>query len=371
MLNISNNNRLPDNKAYALLPSVKLMNSRKQGKVFLKLIIILLIAGLIILFLPWTQFIRARGLVTALTPDQRPLTVQSVIDGRIERWFVKEGDYIEKGDTILFISEIKDTYFDPDLVARTQEQLEAKEFAVGSYMDKVRALDSQIDALNNQNQLKLEQARNKLKQAKLKVSSDSIKVVAEETNVGIAKDQLRRAENLYNDELISLVKLEERRNKFQLAQAKVISAENQLLDSQNEVLNAKVELSQINADFKNKIAKAESDKATAMSNMYDAEVEVTKLQTQYTNYSLRDQLYYITAPQNGFVSVAVQSGIGETIKAGGPVVTIVPANYKLAIEMFVDPIDLPLLQLGQEVQTQIDGWPAIVFSGWPNTSYGT
>jgi len=29
------------------------------------------------------------------------------------------------------------------------------------------------------------------------------------------------------------------------------------------------------------------------------------------------------------------------------------------------------LQVGQQVMIQFDGWPAVVFSGWPNTSYGT
>ena len=48
-----------------------------------------------------------------------------------------------------------------------------------------------------------------------------------------------------------------------------------------------------------------------------------------------------------------------------------PANYELAVEMYVKPIDLPLLEKGQQVRLQFDGWPAIVFSGWPNTSYGT
>lgn len=48
-----------------------------------------------------------------------------------------------------------------------------------------------------------------------------------------------------------------------------------------------------------------------------------------------------------------------------------PANYDLAVEMFVDPIDLPLVHIDEEVRVQFDGWPAIVFSGWPNISYGT
>ena len=35
------------------------------------------------------------------------------------------------------------------------------------------------------------------------------------------------------------------------------------------------------------------------------------------------------------------------------------------------PIDLPLIRKGQDVRIQFDGWPAIVFSGWPGSSIGT
>jgi adhesin transport system membrane fusion protein len=48
-----------------------------------------------------------------------------------------------------------------------------------------------------------------------------------------------------------------------------------------------------------------------------------------------------------------------------------PTNYDMAVETFVDPIDLPLIHKGEKVRIQFDGWPAIIFSGWPNVSYGT
>ena len=63
--------------------------------------------------------------------------------------------------------------------------------------------------------------------------------------------------------------------------------------------------------------------------------------------------------------------MGETFKEGEQLVSIMPANYDLAVEMFVRPIDLPLIHIGEKVRVQFDGWPAIVFSGWPNISYGT
>ena len=35
------------------------------------------------------------------------------------------------------------------------------------------------------------------------------------------------------------------------------------------------------------------------------------------------------------------------------------------------PLDLPLLASGQKVRFMFDGFPAIVFSGWPDASSGT
>jgi multidrug resistance efflux pump len=370
MLNISHN-KIEHRIDRKWLTSLHEVEAKTSGRVFLKIISVLLLLGLIIMFIPWTQNIRARGEVTTLRPDQRPQTIHSVIAGRIEKWFVREGDFVHKGDTILFISEVKDDYFDPQLLGRTQEQLTAKEMSVKSYMEKIRALDNQIDALVETSQLKLEQARNKLKQANLKVTSDSIDFKAAQINYQIAIEQYERLNKLYQDGLKSLTDVENRNLKMQEAQAKMISAENKLLTSQNEVINAKVELTSIQAQYRDDISKAESEKYTAMSNMYDAEAVVTKLQNQFMNYSVRTGMYYITAPQDGYVTETLQSGLGETIKEGAQIVSIMPAQYDLAVSLYVRPIDLPLVEKGQHIRIQFDGWPAIIFSGWPNTSYGT
>lgn len=370
MLNISNESI---EKAFkdSNFSSLKHINSVKSGKVLMRLLMVVFGIVLIFMFLPWTQNVRAEGEVTTLKPDQRPQTINSIIGGRIEKWFVQEGDFVAKGDTILFISEVKDDYFDPNLLERTADQVKAKEFAVKSYMEKIKALDNRVDALSQTGVLKLEQTKNELKQAELKIISDSIDYKASEINFKIAEDQFGRLQKLYDEGLKSLTDLENRKNKMQEAQAKMISSENKLLTTRNELINAQVELMSIQAQYRDDIAKAESDKYTAMSNMYDAEATVTRLQNQYSNYSFRSNLYYITAPQNGYITQAIQVGIGELIKEGEAIISIMPANYSLAVALYVKPIDLPLMEVGQEVRIQFDGWPAIVFSGWPNTSYGT
>ena len=59
------------------------------------------------------------------------------------------------------------------------------------------------------------------------------------------------------------------------------------------------------------------------------------------------------------------------VKEGEKLVEIVPQEVDFAIELFVKPVDLPLLNIGQKVRFLFDGFPAIVFSGWPQASYGT
>jgi len=370
MLNISpvSINRYIDRKRFSALRNVE---EKTSGRVLLRLIGIASVLACVCMFLPWTQNIRALGTVTTLKPAQRPQTIHSIIGGRIEEWFVQEGDFVRKGDTILHISEIKSDYLDPELLTRTENQLKAKENSVGAYKQKVEALDNQISALTQTRDLKRKQAQNKLRQSKLKVASDSISYEAAAINFDIAAEQYKRAQELYKEGLKSLTDTENRKLKWQKAQADWIAKENKLLTSRNDVLNAEVELRSIDAKYRDNVAKAQSNRSTAYSNMFDAEAGVTKLQNQYTNYSVRTSMYYILAPQDGYITKAIQSGLGETIKEGEKIVSIMPADYQLAVEMYVKPIDLPLLSKNQEVRIQFDGWPAIVFGGWPNTSYGT
>lgn len=336
-----------------------------------KVALILLGVVVIIMFLPWTQNVRSKGELIALSPDQRPQTIQSVIAGRIEKWYVQEGQFVHKGDTILRISEVKDEYFDPNLLKNTQLQLDAKEFSKLSYEEKVNALDKQIAALQEANKLKISQAKNKVLQNMLKVTSDSIDYQASKINFSVSNEQYLRMKSLYDEGLRSLTDLENRNLKLQEAQAKLISQENKLLTSKNELINSKIELNGIEAEYRDKIAKASSEKYSALSGRYDTDATINKLKNQYSNYKVRTSLYFILAPQDGYVTQAKQVGLGKTIKEGDDIISIMPAIYDLAVQMYIKPIDLPLFEKGQKVMIQFDGWPAIIFSGWPGISYGT
>ena len=370
MLNISHN-QLHKKVSLESYSAYNRAHKQKHYKFLNRFLLGLFIFGIILLFLPWTQTVTGKGYVTTLKPNQRPQTIQSPIPGRIEKWFVNEGDFVKKGDTILFISEIKNEYQDPLLVERTNDQRDAKSNAVESYKRKVIALENQTEALKNEKELKLQQAQNKIIQSGFKVESDSIDLVAARTNLEIAKTQYNRAMALKQEGLKSEVDVEEKRLKLQETEAKLMSQENKLSTSKSELINSKLDLNRIASEYAEKISKAQSEKFSAASAQFDGEAQVSKLANQSTNYDLRNNLLYITAPQDGYINKAIISGIGETFKEGEELLGIMPADYDLAIETFVDPIDLPLIHVGEKIRVQFDGWPAIVFSGWPDASLGT
>jgi len=353
------------------LDSVKLLATPGYTKLLSYWLMGIFVLFVLISFLPWTQNIDSSGLVTSFYPGERPQSIETIIAGRVERWYIREGQQVKKGDTILLLSEVKDKFFDPNLMKRTSEQISSKESALSSTKDKSRSLEKQIGAL--QNILKLNRSRyaNKIKQTLLKVQSDSIEVVASKNDYEIAKTRLKRDEDLKSKGLKSEVELESRRLKLQESVAKLMSAENKWEISKNEWVNAIIEKNSVESEYMDKIAKAESDLNSTLTYYFNSEAEISKMVNELSNIQIRNDLHAVLAPQDGYIIKTVQSGLGETVKEGDRVATIMPSNIHKAVELYVKAMDIPLITIGDKVRLQFDGWPSLVFSGWPDMSFGT
>lgn len=326
---------------------------------------------ILFLFLPWTQNIRANGSVTTLYQDQRPQQVNTIIGGRVMKWYIKEGDYVKAGDTLVQLSEVKTDYLDPNLLGRTQEQLAGKQMSVEYYKNKVDITGQQINAINTGLELKLNQMLNKLSQLNLKVQADSAEAIAANNDFNIASIQYKRQKEMYDSGLVSLTQLEQRNQMYQNAMAKKISAENKLANSKQDLTITRIEMSALQQENLEKVAKAQGDQYQSLTQIASGQADIAKLENQYASYTIRNGMYYVLATQSGQVVKAQKAGIGEFVKDGDMIAEIVPDKIKYAVEMYVRPLDLPLLAPGQKVRFMFDGFPAIVFSGWPSASSGT
>ena len=370
MLNLSPQ-RVLDNVRGMGLTALERVDMPTGQKMFRFLIIGFAMFGIAVMFMPWTQNFRAKGAVTALNPADRPQTIHASIPGRIESWYVFEGDTVVRGDTIARLSEIYTEYLDPQLADRTAVAREAKSNSATGYLQKADALARQIQSLREEQRLKREQNQNKLEQSRLYVSTLRAELEQQQTQVEIADYQFARADSLYQTGLKSLTNLEEKRLKQREARAKLTATRNKLEQAITDVEQARIDLAAVGPTYDNKIAKAESDRQSALTSYYGSVGEVAKLESEEANYRLRGDYHYIVAPQSAIIARILRPGIGETVKEGEAVVSMLPADFQAAVEIYVEPFNLPLVRNGAEVRFLFDGWPAVFFSGWPELSYGT
>ncbi|MGE0770218.1 MAG: HlyD family secretion protein [Cyclobacteriaceae bacterium] len=343
MLNLSSQ-RVNEKVQHDKLYSLRSLQGPDPGRTFAKFLASLCVVLVILLFLPWQQNIRGKGAVTAFNPSNRPQTIESVIAGRIKKWYVREGQLVNQGDTIITITEIKEKYFDPNLLIRLSEQIKAKENSLVAKGDKANSLKNQIIALK-------ESRKNKLAQTQAKVE-------AEQVRYQNAENQFQRNKKLYEAGNIPLTKYQEFEYKYQGAMA--------------EYQNMQTELTRLEAEYAEKISKATSDLNSTRAEIFETEAELAKLRNEFANMRIRNQQYQVLAPQTGYIVKAMKQGIGETIKEGDAVCTVLPqANGDMAVEMYVKAMDVPLISKERRVRIVFDGWPALQFSGWPSVSVGT
>ncbi|MBP7923554.1 MAG: HlyD family efflux transporter periplasmic adaptor subunit [Saprospiraceae bacterium] len=271
----------------------------------------------------------------------------------------------------MVLSEIKEEYLDPNLINRTQSQLDNKKTGIEFYQGKINTTQKQIENLMQAKKLKIEQLKNKLQQLKNKLEGETAELQANENETKLLKDQYDRQLKMFEQGLVSQTQLQQRNIQYQNAFSKKVVTENKLSQTQQEIINIRVEQNGIEQEYTEKINKAEGDNYQNKSQIANTQAEVAKLENQVSNYTIRNQMYVVLAPQNGQIVQANKAGLGEILKEGEPICSIVPERVNYAVEMYIRPMDLPLVNIGQKVRFMFDGFPAIIFSGWPQSSYGT
>ncbi len=351
--------------------SFKHFEDRSHSKYLPKIMIGIFLLFIASMFLPWTQNIRSTGQVSTLNPYDKPQNIQSLLGGKIDKWYVKEGQLVDVGDTIAILTEAKEEYLDPDLLANTKVQREAKLRSVDAYNSKYNFLVDQLDALQELQKTKIQQLQIKQQQIEIEINSMQQELIAAETYAENASNQLLRMEQMHERGIKSLTDLETKKLSNREAEAKLLSVKNKLTKLDNDKLDLIQEREFVLTDFQQKVAKVESEIQSTNSYRFSLEGESNKLQSKYNQIEQRQNAYIITSPINGRITKILKNGIGEFVKPQDDIATIVPTEYQRAVELYVQPVDMPLIREGKEVRLQFDGWPAIVFSGWPNNSFGT
>jgi multidrug efflux pump subunit AcrA (membrane-fusion protein) len=79
----------------------------------------------------------------------------------------------------------------------------------------------------------------------------------------------------------------------------------------------------------------------------------------------------VRAPEDGRIVRILSGNTATFVKAGDAIASFAPEHIERAVEVFVSGLDAPLARPGLAARVMFEGWPAVQFSGWPETAVGT
>ena len=335
----------------------------------LLILLVAIVVGLTVV--PWQQSISGAGRVAVFSPMDRPQAVGAPIAARIERWHVREGQAVSKGQLLLELSEIDPKYLDPGQLKRMETQREALSARRQATLTRIHSLKSQESYLTQSRTAAVPSARLKVSQAQNKIEAAEQAVTAARQSQTTADLNLRRMRELHQKGLRSTRDVELAEQNYVESQTKVEQAQAYLNVAQQDQNVAGFDQAKVAADTAATLSSTQAAIATAYETLATTDSDLAKLEVEIQNLRQRIGQRHIKAARDGIVVRIMSAGPGETVAEGDVLVTLAPNTTDQAVELLISDNDAPLVAVGRPVRLQFAGWPALQFSGWPAVAVGT
>jgi multidrug resistance efflux pump len=326
------------------------------------LILLLLLVVLALIVVPWQQNVPASGRVSALDPFDRTQTIAAPVSGRVRQAWVVEGSRVEPGDRLL---EIVDN--DPSILIQLERQRGSLDAQLEAAQERVRVYRTQVEALESARDLAVEAAQSLTQVAAASVRSARHGVDA----AGAAADQARlnfeRQSQLSSEGLASDLEFEVAERVYKQAEAELEQKRQALKAALNEQKARMADLGRVKTEAQARIESARAEQQSAQSEVASEQEQLSELDVRIA----RQNTQLVTAPRSGTVLRLLASPGAEMVKAGDPLVILIPDAGSQAVELWVDGNHVPLIREGRAVRLQFEGWPAVQFGGWPSVAVGT
>lgn len=347
----------------ARLSALQLVRGPNALKIFVRLLILLAVWILLLLILvPWQQNVPATGRVSALDPFDRIQTIAAPVGGRVRKAWVVEGSRVQEGDRLL---EIVDN--DPALLSRLEQQRAALEIQLETAGERVRVYETQVEALESARDLAVQAAQSLIEVSLAQVRSARYAVEAAEAAARQALSNYERQRQLEQEGLASGLDFEVAERVYREARAELEQRRQTLAASLNTEQARRSELGRIKTESQARIEAARAEGQSARSEVAVEQGQLAALGVRIAQQNTQ----LITAPRAGIVSRLYASPGAELVKAGDPLVALMPNAGQQAAELWVDGNHIPLIHEGRPVRLQFEGWPGVQFGGWPSVAIGT
>ncbi len=347
------------------LPALKLVQSSRTARRLANWLLVLLFVAIIaMVFVPWQQSAKGKGKVVAFVPQERQQTVTSPVKGialRLGEGLV-EGARVRRGD---FIVEIEPNA--ANLVEQLRGAIKDLEAKLATGQTKAEVYGQNIVDFEAAKAAAVAAADELVAAAKAKRDAKQRLIAAYEAKERQARLNYDRQQRLFDKGVQSEKEVEKRRKDLDVAVAELESVQLDVAEAEKEWKAKKSERLQKEREARTKVDYARAMQQDALGQVAAAQKEKRDVEIKLSEL---DRLK-IHAPRDGTLFRLNVFERGQMLKEGDELFTIVPDTTERAVELWVAGNDTPLIRSGDHVRLQFEGWPAVQFAGWPSVAVGT
>ncbi|EGR5448480.1 HlyD family efflux transporter periplasmic adaptor subunit [Vibrio cholerae] len=285
----------------------------------------------IIFFLANSEYSRKEKVKGYLIPKEGLITVYSDREGVLENIFVNESEHVVTGQPLIKIKN-------------SQSLTTGIEISHVLSKEIVKQLSMlQVELETNESIFKKERERLKRQIPQLKQSIISIKKVSE-TN--LKRLEIKKEQYLKNLKLLK---------SNYISKSQLISIQEEYFETMenNDKLEKEIAISEMNLINLESEIDTLPGRELAKKNLLERQISELKIK----QYELENQYEFIkVAPESGIVTT-IQTSSGMYINENSPILSIIPQNSPLEIELLLPTRSAGFVQIGDIVQMRFDAFP--------------
>lgn len=279
-----------------------------------------------------SEYARKETVQGWLEPDKGVIRIfAESATGKIKRVLVKEGDYVEKGHSLIIVNG--------DRVLQDGTHMEDR--LLQEYQEQKNILDSQIVRNQHIYQQRRTSIQHTIGSLKLENVQLQQQLALSEVRLASQKQRVEDSRKIQQQGHISKLDFEQLQTDEMMLRSEIAGLKRNLLSLQSEQQKLQSEL---------QIQPKEQENNTAQLKAQLSEI------VQHIARLHGNRAHIIKATQSGYVS-NIQVSPGQYTRSDTPLLTIVPSNSTMQARLVVPVRAAGFLQSGQSVEMRYDAFP--------------
>ncbi len=314
--------------------------------------------------------VKAEGTVR---PTGELRIVQAATEGSIESILVRENQVVNGGDAIAIIDNSR---------LRTQRNqllgnISLSKLQQAQIKSQLTALDTQRAAESNLMTRSIASAqadlsRNQRSYKDLQTTTAS-EVQAAEASLELAKEEMKRYQQLANTGAIAVLQVKEKEQAFKVAQSTLRGARAALNPSVAPVVIATEQIAQERARGLATLATLNKEEANLIQSQVEIQNQLNRDRRELEQIAIELSRTVIRTPDSGTIFKLDLRNRGQVVRLGESIAQIAPSNASLVVKARVVGQDIAKVKVCKQkkVSDCVEGKVQLRFATYPYPDYGT